>query len=266
VAKDPALLFYTSDFLTGTMLMTHEQVGIYIRMICLMHQSGGDIDRPAFDAFVGIDNKIVRKKFRFKSGRVYHERLLEEMSKRSHKSTSLSKNAKKRWSNTCKSNAIASDLHMPIEDENANENEDEKQYVVKDLKKGDGFKAKKGKKPVTYVKDNPPSFEEVRAYCTERKNNIDPQYFIDKNTTIGWVDKNGLQYRDWKAVIRTWETWTKNTTLSTPPTSSKRPIAIVIVEKIAAGKSDREILHELVGTYSEHQINEALMQARGKVQ
>ena len=38
--KDPAFLFYSSDFLSGTMLMSDEDVGKYIRLLCLQHQKG----------------------------------------------------------------------------------------------------------------------------------------------------------------------------------------------------------------------------------
>ena len=38
--KDPAFLFYSSDFLSGTMLMTDEEVGKDIRLLCLQHQKG----------------------------------------------------------------------------------------------------------------------------------------------------------------------------------------------------------------------------------
>ena len=38
--KDPAFLFYSSDFLSGTMLMTDDEVGKYIRLLCLQHQKG----------------------------------------------------------------------------------------------------------------------------------------------------------------------------------------------------------------------------------
>lgn len=50
-----------------------------------------------------------------------------------------------------------------------------------------------------------PSLEEVTAYCKERKNSIDPQYFIDYQETRGWRLKGGQPMRDWKAAIRTWE-------------------------------------------------------------
>lgn len=121
MAKDPAILFYTSDFLTGTIMLTHEQTGIYIRLLCILHQHGGEIDQESFNAFIG-SHEILRSKFKYtEDGKVYQGRLMEEMAKRSKKSSSLSENAKKRWQKQCKSNAIAYDLHMPIEDENANE-------------------------------------------------------------------------------------------------------------------------------------------------
>ena len=57
-----------------------------------------------------------------------------------------------------------------------------------------------------------PTFEEVKAYCTERNNNIDAQLFIDFYESNGWkVGKNAM--KDWKACIRTWERNNKNTHL-----------------------------------------------------
>ena len=51
----------------------------------------------------------------------------------------------------------------------------------------------------------PPTFEEVKAYCEERNNGIDPQHFIDYQESRGWVLSNGKKMADWKATIRTWE-------------------------------------------------------------
>jgi hypothetical protein len=50
----------------------------------------------------------------------------------------------------------------------------------------------------------PPTIEEVKAYCIERKNNVDAQRFIDYYTSNGWcVGKNKM--KDWRAAVRTWE-------------------------------------------------------------
>lgn len=49
-----------------------------------------------------------------------------------------------------------------------------------------------------------PTFEEVKNYCIERQNSIDPEYFLDYYEANGWkVGKNSM--KDWKATIRTWE-------------------------------------------------------------
>lgn len=50
----------------------------------------------------------------------------------------------------------------------------------------------------------PPSIEEVRAYCIERQNNVNPQRFIDHYESNGWmVGRNKM--KDWRAAVRTWE-------------------------------------------------------------
>lgn len=50
----------------------------------------------------------------------------------------------------------------------------------------------------------PPTVEEVRAYCRERGNSVNPETFVDFYTGKGWmVGKNKM--KDWKAAVRTWE-------------------------------------------------------------
>lgn len=49
-----------------------------------------------------------------------------------------------------------------------------------------------------------PTLEEVRAYCQERKNGVNPEKFVDYYDSNGWkVGKNPM--KDWKAAVRTWE-------------------------------------------------------------
>lgn len=72
----------------------------------------------------------------------------------------------------------------------------------------------------------PPSLEDVVKYCAERKNSIDPVRFYDTNTARGWVDKNRVPYKDWKAVVRTWENWDKDKTIKNS-VSSKLPAPYV---------------------------------------
>ena len=49
-----------------------------------------------------------------------------------------------------------------------------------------------------------PTVEEVKAYCSERKNNVDAEKFCDFYESKGWkVGKEPM--KDWKASVRTWE-------------------------------------------------------------
>ena len=59
-----------------------------------------------------------------------------------------------------------------------------------------------------------PTVDEVRAYCAERKNNIDPQYFWDYYEARGWKAGGRSAMKDWRAAVRTWE---KNNFQTSPP-------------------------------------------------
>jgi hypothetical protein len=50
----------------------------------------------------------------------------------------------------------------------------------------------------------PPLIEEVKQYCNERKNTVNPETFINFYEAKGWeIGKNKM--KSWKACIRTWE-------------------------------------------------------------
>ena len=50
----------------------------------------------------------------------------------------------------------------------------------------------------------PPTLDEIKAYCNERNNLVDPDRFYDFYSAKGWmVGKNKM--KDWKAAVRTWE-------------------------------------------------------------
>jgi hypothetical protein len=50
----------------------------------------------------------------------------------------------------------------------------------------------------------PPTVEEVRSYCQERKNGVDAERFVDFYSSKGWmIGKSKM--KDWKASVRTWE-------------------------------------------------------------
>ena len=51
----------------------------------------------------------------------------------------------------------------------------------------------------------PPTLEEVREYCQERHNKVDPERFVDYYASQKWKKANGRPVSDWKACVRTWE-------------------------------------------------------------
>lgn len=59
-----------------------------------------------------------------------------------------------------------------------------------------------------YIQKNsqfkPPTVDEVKQYCQERQNKVNPEKWHDHYTSNGWmVGKNKM--KDWKAAVRTWE-------------------------------------------------------------
>lgn len=50
----------------------------------------------------------------------------------------------------------------------------------------------------------PPTVDEVRSYCHERKNSVDPQHFVDYYEARGWM-LGKVKMKDWRSAVRTWE-------------------------------------------------------------
>ena len=115
MSKDPAVLLYTSDFLSGTYTMTDEQVGRYIRLLCLQHQKGKLTEKDMQSICKGYDSDVYEK-FDLVDGFYINKRMYEEAQKRSKFTESRRKNA--------------SAKHMPNHMENENENVNEIKNVL----------------------------------------------------------------------------------------------------------------------------------------
>ena len=171
MSKDPAVLFYTSDFITGTLTMTDTQRGKYIILLCLQHQKGYLTDEDMKNICKTYDEKIYSKFTKDQLGYWFNERMKFESDKRKKYSESRSKNRM--------NISLTYDKHME------NENED-----INKIDKSMIFKK--------------PTIEEVKQYCQERKNDIDIHKWFDFYEAKGWmIGKNKM--KDWKAAIRTWE-------------------------------------------------------------
>jgi vacuolar-type H+-ATPase subunit I/STV1 len=117
MSKDPAVLFYTSDFLSGTFTMSNEQVGKYIRLLCLQHQKGKLTEKDMLSICKAYDDEIWCK-FIKEDGVFYNERMYNETVRRQKFSESRRNNAKSP-KNDSTSKAYAQ--HMETETETINE-------------------------------------------------------------------------------------------------------------------------------------------------
>lgn len=91
MAKDPAVLFYTTDFLASTYQLSDEQVGKFIRLLCIQHIHGRilKVDMPTADT---EESKRLLDLFVCDEGGYYNERMEEEILKRKSFCVSRQKN------------------------------------------------------------------------------------------------------------------------------------------------------------------------------
>jgi len=101
-------------------------------------------------------------------------------------------NISKRWSkNTTGKTGIPEDTKNTDNDSKSDSDSDSKS----------DNKNKKDSKNKNFT---PPTLEEVKNYCQERNNSVNPEKWIAHYQSNGWkVGKNSM--RDWKAAVRTWE-------------------------------------------------------------
>lgn len=80
--KDPAFLFYSSDFITGVSTMSFEDRGKYITILALMQQKGR-MSEETIRFVVGSPSVMLKSKFKQdESGMWYNERLEQEIENR----------------------------------------------------------------------------------------------------------------------------------------------------------------------------------------
>lgn len=121
--KDPAVLFYTSDFLTGTAFFSDAERGQYIRLLCEQHQLYSIPENHMIYVCGSIDSIVIKKFTRDDQGNYYNQRMRVEAEKRSKYCESRKNNKSGRKPKKIISKTY--DLHMGNENENENENDNE---------------------------------------------------------------------------------------------------------------------------------------------
>ncbi len=186
MAKDPAFLFYSSDFLVGTYGMSNEEVGQYIRLLCLQHQNNGKLTQDIVES-VGIEeHSKVLSKFKFEDGFYFNERLLQETEKRTKFSESRRNNRLKREENK-KSNTSKTLVKDMLNTSNNNDNKELNQNkdLIKEIIQ---YLNEKTNKNFRYVKK---TSDLITARINEKFTLEDFKTVID-NMTDKWLKDNNM--------------------------------------------------------------------------
>ena len=148
MAKDPAFMLYSQDFLVDVSDLTMEERGQYITMLCLQHQKG-HLTKKNIQIAVGNVSEDVMSKFVKDENEMYYNETLEVViHKREAYSQSRSENGKKggrprkeapknhnenQEKTICLPYAKAYENHSEIENENINVIKDIIDYLNKKL-------------------------------------------------------------------------------------------------------------------------------------
>jgi hypothetical protein len=191
--KDPAFLFYSNDFLSGTFTMTDEQVGKYIRLLCIQHQKPDGVltEKDMLNICKTYDEDIFCK-FIKKGDNFYNQRLFDEVERRRLYSKSRSDNRKVKKINTYLDQdmniiCLSCVNHMETITETINIT------CSKCFNKSKYRKIKEEKKLIF------PSEAEVVLYFTENgyKKEIGIKAF-NYYSIAEWKDSKGNKVRNWK--------------------------------------------------------------------
>jgi uncharacterized protein YdaU (DUF1376 family) len=121
MAKDPAVLFYTSDFLSGVSFLSMEQRGQYITLLCEQHQNGHIPKDHMIFICLSYDSPVISKFKTDKDGLYYNERMDIEKQKRLSYCESRGKN--KKGKTKAKSYDTTHENHMSLHMDNDNVND-----------------------------------------------------------------------------------------------------------------------------------------------
>lgn len=165
-AKNPAFLFYSSDFLTGVRLMTYEEIGKYITLLCLQHQQG-HLSKDDMDAICGVYIPRIYSKFQQDSdGKYFNNRLEIEVIKRAKYTESRRQNrSKKTYVKHMENENVNENINMYINTNNYSNNL--KNIIISwldyKLEKNDSYQEKGFKSLLTQIKNNVDKFGEDKV-------------------------------------------------------------------------------------------------------
>ena len=97
MGKDPAVLFYTSDFLSGVMLMSMKERGQFITLLCLQRERGHLSEKDMKKAVGALSDELRKKFVADENGLFYNPRMDAEIRKRQAHAQKQRENVMHRW-------------------------------------------------------------------------------------------------------------------------------------------------------------------------
>ncbi len=140
MAKDPAFLFYSSDFLSGIADLTMDERGQYITLLCLQHQKGHLTEKMIRLCCGNAAADVLAKFKKDENGLYFNERLDIEIKKRESHGEKQRQRAIDGWKKRKESNieeikqSHGKAAAMPLEDENENEDINENRNRIENKK------------------------------------------------------------------------------------------------------------------------------------
>lgn len=192
--KAPAFQFYPSDFMMGTIAMTAEEVGGYIRLLCFQWEHGPiPNDDSLLIRITGCGGNAVasiRHKFQVIDGKLANARLEKVRAVQVEYRKKQAENASKRWVGNAKPHAVALPTDMP-------------NGCSPSLSSSSEYNTGGAGKPrrTGFV---PPLAAEIEAYSTSIGYPMNGASWCDSYAQKGWMVGRG-KMKDWKAAVRNWK-------------------------------------------------------------
>lgn len=173
--KDPAVLFYTSDFLAGAALMTMKERGQYITLLCLQRERG-HMSMKEMEKAAGKLSEEVKGKFKQdEDGKYFNQRMEKEIHKRDAHCRKQKENVSKRWNKPNDDVGINDGNTMVLPLGNGNGNNNVISYESNDKGSVEGYV-----ETIPPVSPLDPGTEEAVSYFLDRVNPMASQTCLDE--------------------------------------------------------------------------------------
>lgn len=207
--KDPAFLFYSSDFMMGCANLTMEERGQYITLLCIQHQNGHLSEKTIKISLGNVSEDVMVKFKKDKNGLFYNDRLEAEIDKRSKFTNSRRENgslggrpSKESKEPTNKSNNLSVTDRLTIEkandkpkknlpvNENINEIINEISYLFNEK-----YITKKTNELFEKLLESYSKEQIIKSIVWARNDSFWKTNFLSPNKLLE-KDKSGVQYID----------------------------------------------------------------------